>query len=65
VDGSDYSQLRETDERGVVAGLAEVLKGAEEQTLAGMTLRDLVLKIEKDEAQVVEAAGSSETSTAK
>ena len=61
VDGSDYSQLRETDERGVVAGLAEVLKGAEEQTLAGMTLRDLVLQIEKDEAQVVEVAGSSET----
>lgn len=51
VDGKDYSHLSETHERGVIAELAEVLKKAEEQALAGMSLRDLVLQIEDDEAQ--------------
>jgi membrane protein len=62
VDGKDYSHLRETRERGVITGLAEVLKEAEEQALAGMTLRDLVLQIEDDEDQAVvsEKTGAAE-----
>jgi membrane protein len=55
VDGKDYSHLSETHEREVITGLAEVLKKAEEQALAGMTLRDLVLQIKNDEDQVVES----------
>ncbi len=50
-DGTDYSSLCKTPERGVIAGLAETLKVAEEQALAGMTLRDLVLQVEENEGQ--------------
>jgi len=57
-DGTDYSHLRNTSERGVVAGVAETLHKAEEQALAGMTLRDLVLQIENAEDQAVELAGA-------
>lgn len=57
VDGTDYSQLSKTPERGVIAGVAEVLKEAEQQALAGMTLRDLVLQIENAEDQAVESVG--------
>ena len=61
VDGSDYSHLRKTNERGVIAGVAKALKEAEEQALAGMTLRDLVLQVEKTEDQEVELVeGSAE-----
>jgi membrane protein len=49
VDGTDYSQLRKTHERGVIAGLAATLQDAEEQALAGMTLRDLVLQVKNTE----------------
>ncbi len=45
-DGADYSHLRKTVERRVVAGVADLLKGAERQALAEMTLRDLVLQTE-------------------
>ncbi len=45
-DGADYRHLRKTIERGVVAGVADILKDAERQALAGMTLRDLVLQTE-------------------
>ncbi len=54
VDGTDYSHLRNTSERGVIAGVAETLQKAEEQALAGMTLRDLVLQVENAETQVAE-----------
>ncbi len=60
-DGTDYSRLRKTHERGVIAELAEVLKEAEEQALAGMTLRDLVLQIENTEGQVAELVDSEVT----
>ncbi len=58
VDGADYSHLRKTHERGVIAGVAEALKEAEQQALDGMTLRDLVLQVENDEAQVAESVGA-------
>jgi membrane protein len=54
VDGTDYSYLRNTSERGVVAGVAETLQKAEEQALAGMTLRDLVLQVEGVESQDID-----------
>ncbi len=54
VDGTDYSHLRNTSERGVVAGVAETLQKAEEQALAGMTLRDLVLQVEGVESQDID-----------
>jgi membrane protein len=54
VDGSDYSHLRNTSERGVIAGVAEALQKAEEKALDGMTLRDLVLQVENAETQVSE-----------
>ncbi len=58
VDGTDYSHLRNTSERGVVAGVAETLHQAEEQALDGMTLRDLVLQVENAEDQAVESVGA-------
>jgi len=58
VDGKDYSSLRKTHEHGVIAELIQALKEAEEQTLAGMTLRDLVLQIENAEGQAVELVGA-------
>lgn len=51
VDGTDYSQLRHSCERGVVAGLEEMLRTAKRQALAEMTLRDLVLQVEEEERQ--------------
>jgi membrane protein len=51
VDGTDYSQLRNNCERGVVAGLEETLQNAEREALAEMTLRDLVLQAEDAEGQ--------------
>jgi len=56
-DGAAYSHLRKTSEHGVAAGVVATLHQAEEQALAGMTLRDLVLQIENAEDQVVETDG--------
>jgi membrane protein len=50
-DGVDYSHLRKTVERRVVAGVADVLKDAERRALAEMTLRDLVLQTETARSQ--------------
>jgi membrane protein len=52
VDGADYSHLGNSLERGAIAGVAETLKEAERQALAGLTLRDLVLQIESSAGQV-------------
>jgi membrane protein len=59
-DGADYRHLRKTVERGVVAGVAELLKDAEGRALAGMTLRDLVLQTESAESQPA-ASGEAES----
>jgi membrane protein len=50
-DGTDYSRLRKTHERGVITEVAKALHAAEEQALKKMTLRSLVLQIEDDERQ--------------
>jgi len=59
VDGTDYSHLRKSPERGAIADLAETLKDAERQALTGMTLRDLVLQLETRGGQVEEAPAGS------
>ena len=46
-DGDDYSHLRNTPERVAVAEVAGILSDAEMQALEGMTLRDLVLRVEE------------------
>ncbi len=56
-DGADYSHLRKSLERGAIAGVAETLKEAERQALAGLTLRDLVLQIESSADQVGQVEG--------
>ncbi len=53
VDGTDYSHLRKTHERGVVADVANTIRKAEQQALSGMTLRDMVLQIEDSRDQPV------------
>jgi membrane protein len=58
-DGADYSQLRMSLERGAIAGVAETLKEAERQALEGLTLRDLVLQIEKSGVQTEESVVAS------
>jgi membrane protein len=58
-DGTDYSRLRKTHERGVIADVANILHSAEEQALKDMTLRSLVLQIEKKEDQVVASEGTN------
>jgi ATP-dependent protease HslVU (ClpYQ) peptidase subunit len=60
-DGADYSHLRKTIERRIVAGVADLLKDAERRALAEMTLRDLVLQAEtvrrqQEEPVAVESA---------
>ncbi len=50
-DGTDYSRLRKTHEKGAIAEVAELLHAAEEKALQDMTLRSLVLQIEKRENQ--------------
>jgi hypothetical protein len=60
-DGADYRHLRKTVERGVVAGVAEILKDAEGRALAGMTLRDLVLQTESAGSQPAAASGGVES----
>lgn len=52
-DGKDYSHLRKTHELAVIADFAETLHKAEQEALAGMTLRDLVLQVENAQGQVV------------
>jgi membrane protein len=61
VDGTDYSHLRASRERGVVVGVAELLQQAEAQALADTTLRDLILRIEDSGHQL---AGSGEAEAA-
>jgi membrane protein len=61
IDGTDYSQLRQNRERGVVASLEETLQRAEREALADMTLRDLVLKTEEAGDQDVELDGAVST----
>jgi membrane protein len=51
VDGTDYSHLRQSRERGVVASLEETLQRAEREALSDMTLRDLVLQMEEEKDQ--------------
>lgn len=58
-DGTDYSRLRKTRERLVIAAVAETLRQAQQHALEGLTLRDLVMQIETDELQ---AAASGEAS---
>ena len=53
-EGADFSQLRKTPEHGIVADVAEVLHKAENDALAGMTLRDMVLKVQKENNQLSE-----------
>jgi membrane protein len=57
VDGTDYSHLRQSRERGVVANLEETLQSAEREALAEMTLRDLVLQTEGADDQSEGAVG--------
>ena len=57
VDGADYSHLRNTNERVIVAGIAERLQAAGKQALAGMTLQDLVLQIENSDDAIVVSGG--------
>jgi len=57
VDGKDYSHARNTQEHGAIAELTQALQEAEEQALAGMTLRDLVLQIENAAGQAVASEG--------
>ncbi|MEN8687801.1 MAG: YhjD/YihY/BrkB family envelope integrity protein [Desulfuromonadales bacterium] len=59
-DGVDYSHLTDTPERLAVAGVSEILQEAESRALEGMTLRDLVLRVEPaDDHAEVQAAGTS------
>ncbi len=60
-DGMDYSSLRKTHERGVVADVADLLHSAEEEALKNMTLQSLVLQIEDkdDQEGAAESAKSS------
>lgn len=60
VDGTDYSQLRKSCERGVVAGIEETLQAAERQALSEMTLRDLVLQAAEAEIQSPETVVEGE-----
>jgi len=53
-DGSDFSHMRKTPERGVVADIAGILDDAEREALNGLTLRDLVFKLGSTEDQVSE-----------
>jgi len=59
VDGTDYSHLRHSCERSVVAGLEETLLLAEREALGDMTLRDLVLRAEEADSQSSEVVGDA------
>jgi membrane protein len=50
-DGRDYSGMRKTSERGVVARLADLLLASERSALDGVTLRDLVEQVEDERDQ--------------
>jgi membrane protein len=58
LDGADCRSLRKTPEHAAIAELEDALRQAEVQSLDGMTLRDLVLKIESDENQAGESEGA-------
>ena len=51
VDGTDYSSRCKSQECGIILGVSKTLQDAEQQALAGMTLRDLVLHAEEAEPQ--------------
>lgn len=53
-DGSDYSHLRKTPEREVVADIAKIMDDAERRALDGLSLRDLVLQVQENEGQEVD-----------
>ena len=58
--GHDYSDMRNTQEQNVVAEVAATLRLAEEKTLDGMSMRDLVLRMGAGEGQDELSAGSSD-----
>lgn len=56
-DGKDFSHLRNTRELSEITGLVQTIQAAGEQALAGMSLRDLVLRVEMTENQGLSVAG--------
>lgn len=59
-DGADYTRLRKSREREAVADIAATMKAAERHALQGMTLRDLVIKLDegRQPAEPVGTAGA-------